>query len=86
MKRSKIFLATTTGLLAVTAIFAAKFHKFSATKSGYFSSTVRLHGCTNAVSGLFTKDDGCAIAAFTKYEAGHNNCQGEPLYSSNTND
>jgi len=82
MKRSTFFLATTTGLLAVTAIFAANFHKFALQKNGYFSSAVRLHGCTNAVSGLFTKDDGSVPVAFTKYQAGHNNCQGQPLFSS----
>jgi len=37
MKRSKIFLGITTGVLAIVAFSAAKVAKFTTTKLGYYS-------------------------------------------------
>jgi len=57
MKRSKIFLGVTTGLLAVAAVMAAKVSKFSPTTPAYYSHN---NGpCTRFASiKLTTRSDG----------------------------
>ena len=47
MKRSKIFLGITTGVLAVVAFTAAKTNKFSASlRQGFYTNPSGLHRCT----------------------------------------
>ena len=52
MKRSKILLGITTGLLAVVAVGAAKLHKFTHTKSGFFGT--RANTCNRLSAAWFT--------------------------------
>ena len=64
MKRSKIFLALTTGLLAVAGVAAAKAHWNAFTKPGYYTSSRLL--CTVVASSYYTVGSKFASSATAK--------------------
>jgi hypothetical protein len=67
MKRSKIFLATTTALLAIVGVVAAKAHKFTFSTTAYYSGTgVNDHGCTLSRGLYYTKSTG-TVEGYTQY-------------------
>lgn len=87
MKRSKIFLGLTTGLLAVAAIAATKAHRLDRTLPGYYSIASG-GGCVQAGGTYFTvlsKSSTSNIATVnTKkiYTVRHTTpCSGKVLYT-----
>jgi hypothetical protein len=85
MKRSKILLASTTAILAVAGVFAAKVHKFSQFKNGFYSKGG--HGVTTpivctvatAIKYYTAPAAGASVQAFTQYS--NTACAGEALWS-----
>lgn len=76
MKRSKLFLVTTTALLAVAGVFAAKAHRF-VNVTGYTSQGGTANLCTRAVSGKLSVIPHDAQLAVTSY----NQCSSTPLFT-----
>ena len=88
MKRSKILLATTTAILAVAGVFAAKAHQFSTLHPGFYSAGPggeEATGCTVLLLNQYYTDPGSntAIPGFTEYNP--NGCTGKPLFVSHGN-
>lgn len=83
MKRSKIFLASTAGLLAVVGIASAKMHKlFTTPKQCWFDSNVVGRYTVGALAFTQPNPNETASAAFTQY----NHQAGAPCYSQSTSE
>ena len=84
MKRSKIILATTTAILAVAGVFAAKAHQFTNIAAGFYSNG---NGCTllTPINYYTAPVIGAVVVAVTEYSP--NTCTGKPLFDRHaTND
>ena len=79
MKRSKIFLAATTALLAIVGVMGAKAHKAFSTLKYYSLS----HNCTRAILNVSVKTTGPGtVLGFTKYGIA---CDGKAVFHGETN-
>ena len=80
MNRSKILLATTTAILAVAGVFAAKAHRFTKKAFGFYSIGIGA-GCTvkTAVQYYTVPGPGGVVAAYTIYNP--TTCTGKPLFT-----
>ena len=76
MKRSKIFLACTTALLAVVGVVAAKAHKFTVLTNAYYSVN---NGCTRLRGDYYTASTG-TFEGYTQFQPGHGQCLGLVIF------
>ena len=72
MKRSKIFLVTTTALLAVVGVFASKAHRFNPTVGGYVTNPGLSNGCTVYTGVIYStrSTTGSLAGAATQFTVG----------------
>lgn len=78
MKRSKLFLVATTGLLVVLGFISAKAHRHFVDMAFYTSSTSTALFCTIFANGAATtKDNSTSQIGVTEYSKP---CSGKPVF------